>query len=220
MTSDGRFATSSMYVYLYIWLPWCNYLKWLLVSCWVSPIPFGHRPPHGSHFFTPFFSTSVLSDGQLLTQEVPSTRKFAEKNKSTFCQIISWTNKYTEKGANNCQTKKKRKKSRFEQRLCWTSEEKKIVNKKISEEFLRNKATCVGTHWDTGPRRLSHTGTWHWGWAPVWMCACCKWGFEDTEAHTSRSCWTSCKPATNGGWHIQQTDLPCVRFFVLGVSTH
>lgn len=35
------------------------------------------------------------------------------------------------------------------------------------ERVCQNKATCVGTHWDTGPHRLSQTGTWHWGWAPV-----------------------------------------------------
>ena len=42
-------------------------------------LPFGQRPPQGSHLFTPFFSTSILSDGQLLTHELPSTTKFAEE---------------------------------------------------------------------------------------------------------------------------------------------
>lgn len=32
--------------------------------------PFGHRPPQGSHILSPFLSTSILSGGQALTQDV------------------------------------------------------------------------------------------------------------------------------------------------------
>lgn len=33
-------------------------------------LPFGHNPPQGSHILSPFLSTSILSGGQALTQDV------------------------------------------------------------------------------------------------------------------------------------------------------
>lgn len=50
--------------------------------------PFGHRPSQVSHLFTPFLSTSILSAGQLLTQEVPSTKKFAEQRRRKKRRIL------------------------------------------------------------------------------------------------------------------------------------
>ena len=45
------------------------------------------------------------------------------------------------------------------------------------------------------------------------MCACCRWGSEDTEARKSPSCWSSCTPVKH---HVQcamsvtkQTDVLC-----------
>lgn len=53
--------------------------------------PFGQRPSQGSHLFTPFFSTSILSEGQLLTHEVPSTKKLAKQRKQKLSPITTWT---------------------------------------------------------------------------------------------------------------------------------
>lgn len=58
-----------------------------------TSIPFGQRPPQGSHLLTPFFSTSILSDGQLLTHELPSTTKFAEKKKPKMAHISDLNNR-------------------------------------------------------------------------------------------------------------------------------
>lgn len=36
----------------------------------ISYVPLGHSPPQGSHILSPFLSTSILSGGQALTQDV------------------------------------------------------------------------------------------------------------------------------------------------------
>lgn len=53
----------------------------------VSLLPFGQNPLHGSHCFWPSRSTSILSGGQTLTQELPSTTKWAKgrENRSNTC---------------------------------------------------------------------------------------------------------------------------------------
>lgn len=43
--------------------------------------PFGQSPLQSSHFLWPSFSTSILSDGQALTQELPSTTKWAVRRR-------------------------------------------------------------------------------------------------------------------------------------------
>lgn len=43
--------------------------------------PFGQSPLQSSHFLWPSFSTSILSAGQALTQELPSTTKWAVRRR-------------------------------------------------------------------------------------------------------------------------------------------
>lgn len=47
-----------------------------------SPLPLGHSPEQGSHIFSPFFSTSILSLGQARTQELWSTTKLSARRPS------------------------------------------------------------------------------------------------------------------------------------------
>lgn len=61
--------------------------------------PFGQSPLQSSHFLWPSFSTSILSDGQALTQELPSTTKWAvRRRKKRKTQGICLL--YTCRGAN------------------------------------------------------------------------------------------------------------------------
>lgn len=139
--------------------------------------PFGQRPSQGSHLFTPFFSTSILSAGQLLTHEVPSTKKLAKQRKQKLSPITTWTTFVARiKAKEKLKFKLRKKKKKLQ------------IGKNNSRLWVCGyQEAFVGTHGGTGPHRWTQTGTWRWGWAPAWRCTCCKWGPWGTEVHRSPS---------------------------------
>lgn len=52
--------------------------------------PFGQSPLQSSHCLWPSFSTSILSRGQTLTQELPSTTKWATRRKKRTTLLITF----------------------------------------------------------------------------------------------------------------------------------